>query len=115
MWGFASYKKRNLADELFKLFINRDHQKNIYNKHRNKKGNDQFFLSNHVYHRLKPFSMIHDSYLCTFYNDGVPFPSQRIGNCFVSTGYSFEICSKEKALSCPARCRPKDHQDWQAC
>ena len=118
MWSFANYKNRILADELFKLFINHDHQKNEYNKYKNKKGYDQFFLSHHVYHRLKPSAMIHDSYLCNFYRDSIPFPSRRKGNCFVSTGYSFEICSKENVTNhfvCPVNCRPKDHKDWETC
>jgi len=49
-----------------------------------KKGFDQFFLADYVYPLVKQVAVIHDSYCCLSYRDSQPFPTKRIGNCFVA-------------------------------
>ena len=113
MWGFKNSKSPELATEIYNEIIDKTigakYKPNGYSK----KGFDQYFLSDFVYKRIKDKSTIHDSYLCRRYQDSKPFPSRRVGDCFVGrVGWCNEtVVMKE----CPKECRPLDHQDWETC
>jgi hypothetical protein len=111
MWGFYSSRDRALARSIFQLI----NDKKLKAQYFGDKGNDQFFLVAHVYKNIKDRSIIHDSYLCGFYRDSEPFPTQRIGFCHV--GLRNENCTNDSnpVSKCPLECRPKDHQDWEKC
>lgn len=79
----------------------------------NHKWSDQFFLRDYVYSLVKNDSLIHVSYLCAFYKDSIPFPTRRVGDCFVG---QVGNCNKNSTfIECPVECRPKGHKDWIYC
>lgn len=110
MWGFYNARNRILAFHLFNLILNSQRYNNVNSyKKKNLNGNDQLFLSD-IYYLLKNEAIIHDSYFCEKYG-GDPYPTERIGNCFIgavgecnSTGL-FEIC--------PVKCRK--YLEWITC
>ncbi|CAF1000518.1 unnamed protein product [Brachionus calyciflorus] len=113
MWGFKSILNRAKANEIYNLIINKNLSRNYNPNGRSTKGYDQFFLSDHVYPKIKLNSTIHDSYLCKHYPNSRPFPTKRIGNCFVG-GVGW--CNEKKNFTiCPNQCRPSNHQDWETC
>ena len=86
-----------------------------YNMKKNQKKKDQHFLIAYVYPLLRNVSVIHDSHLCKLYKDSKPFPTRRIGACFIgSTDYD-NSCINKKFHLCPEECRPKNHKDWTTC
>ena len=113
MWGFYNSKNRQLANELFNRIVDPEISYK-YNKVKNQKGKDQEFLSRHVYPILKKQSVIHDSYLCKNYKDSEPFPTQRIGNCFVGRVGNCNSTATD-FYQCPRECRPENHQEWLNC
>ena len=80
----------------------------------NPKGQDQSFLHQHVYGKLRHISVIHDSHLCLMYKDSTPWPSKRQGNCYVGLVEDCNINIKFDFI-CNPQCRPKHHQDWDTC
>ncbi len=115
MWGFHSKLDRNMANSIFKDMIDLKISQNyIPYRGQNNKEKDQYFLASYVYNKIKQKSVIHDSYLCWLYNDSEPFPTRRIGNCFVG-GENAISCINGTVKDCPIQCRPKNHQDWNTC
>ncbi len=117
MWGFYNERDRQLGKEIFKKIIN-EAIANKYHKAgtKTKKGPDQFFLTDHVYPLIKSQSIIHDSYLCQHYRDSKPFPTQRIGNCFIGSPQKNQAnCELKKFIECPIDCRPIEHRNWNFC
>ena len=114
MWGFHRSRKQNLANHISSLILDPEISKQF--KQQNGKGLDQSFLSQYIYPLIKEKSMIHDSYFCQLYDtkNSKPFPSRRIGNCFVG-GFT-EFCKhNDTYYECPVECRPKEHTDWKTC
>ena len=111
MWGFYKSKNISLANRIYNLVIN----KTLANRYKkvNDRWSDQFFLRDYVYSLIKNDSIIHDSYLCSFYLDSIPFPTQRISNCFV--GQIGKCLLNSTLIKCPIKCRPKNHLDWNYC
>ena len=65
-------------------------------------------------------SVQHDSYTCrVFPGYTVPYPSRRSDND--TTQYLGQVMRRgeahnaEKLKTCPQKCRPKDHPDWEYC
>ena len=113
MWGFKNYKNRNLANDIYELVINKTLSVKYNPSGISSRGHDQFFLSHHVYNKIKLDSVIHDSFLCKSYGDAAPFPTKRIGNCFVG---QVGVCNESASFfTCEKECRPKDHLDWETC
>ena len=118
MWGFYNERNRILAKEIFRKIID---TKIAGKYHKNgtetKRGPDQFFLNDHVYPILKSQSIIHDSYCCVHYEGSKPFPSERVGSCFIGSVNTKESCAENKKLlpECPMVCRPTEHKDWARC
>ncbi len=118
MWGFYNERNRDLAKEIFRKMID---TKIAGNYHKNgtqtKRGPDQFFLNDHVYPLIKSESIIHDSYCCVQYGDSKPFPTERVGSCYVATMEMNGYCATNKTLlpECPMACRLNEHKDWTHC
>ncbi len=123
MWGFKSFQNRPLANEIYSKIINKELSQE-YNKEKNAKMSDQYFLWKHVYPIVKTDALAHDSYYCNKYG-GIPFPTKRIESCFVGGmegHYELDTCKSNYTFVqnasfyiCPKECRPKDHQDWITC
>lgn len=77
------------------------------------KGYDQYFLTDHVYQKIFRKSTIHDSFLCNQYQNSKPFPSKRVGNCFVGISGFCNVTGF--IIKCPKECRPPEHLDWETC
>lgn len=112
MWGYYNARDRSLANHIFNLITNKDIAAKYNGNLKSPKGSDQYFLSAHVNPLINPQSIIHDSYLCTSYG-GSPFPTKRLGNCFI--GSPSECDEKAKFVDCPEACRPANHKDWTQC
>ncbi|RNA24203.1 hypothetical protein BpHYR1_008982, partial [Brachionus plicatilis] len=84
MWGFKVSTNINLARQIFNLIVKIGNRYKTTDK--SLKGYDQYFLSDHVYERIIKNSTVHDSFLCNHFPNSKPFPSRRVGNCFV--GYT---------------------------
>jgi hypothetical protein len=111
MWGFYNSRNRKLASYIFSLI--KDFKINaIFNKQKNVKQGDQNFLREYVYPKIKKNSIIHDSFLCKSYG-GHPFPTKRIGDCFI--GSIVECYSNKTFYRCPSECRPVDQPNWISC
>ena len=97
MWGFKSKSDKYLANIIYKLILD----KRIATKYNNesKIQGDQNFLADYIYPLIKDNSLIHDSYFCRSYLDSEPFPTKRLGNCFVGA-YAREGCN-QSVLECP--------------
>lgn len=76
-------------------------------------GNDQEFLREFVYERIRNMSTIHDSYMCERFKDSSPFPSQRLIPYYV--GYKSSEINFDEIYLCPKACRPEQHIDWKFC
>lgn len=46
---------------------------------------------------------------------GEPWPTQRLGDCFVGSIYDCNKDAINEFPMCPDACRPKDHQNWTSC
>ncbi len=113
MWGFNSALGRSLANEIFKRILDSKTASKFNSNNESPKGHDQFFLSDYVYPLIHKKSIIHDSYLCKGFGGG-PWPTKRIGNCFVGSPASCNITGTD-FYDCPVECRPKMHPDWKKC
>ena len=115
MWGLYTDKNRSLTEKIYQLVVNKMIA-NIY-KNPGHKWSDQFFLRDNVYLIIKNNSIIHDSYLCSFYKDSIPFPTQRKGDCFVGQiAGQIGTCNENASfLNCPIECRPKGNLEWITC
>ena len=110
MWGLKVSQDRILAKNIVDLMLDKQISANYTFA---KYGNDQFFLAHHVYKLIVKNSVIHDAYCCTKL-DGTPWPTRRVGNCFVgSTSWCDEYLGS--VVECPYECRPKEHKDWSQC
>ena len=121
MWGYKRSTNIPNSDRIFEKILDQKISK-LFNKNlQSEKGADQSFLSNHVYSLLVDDSVIHDAYTCKSYNNSRPFPTRRVGYCFVGTIMNrLEACSnataeKLKYYTCPEQCRPSNHLDWTSC
>ena len=109
MWGLKVAMNRSLANSIVETMLNPNLSKNYTFK---TYGNDQKFLTDYVYKSLVSNSVIHDAYSCRALN-GTPWPTQRVGNCFVGSIWG---CDEWGSIQeCPEACRPKDHMDWTHC
>jgi len=115
MWGFYNQRDRNLGKGIFKKIIDPNISKKFINGKVTEKGPDQHFLTTYVYPLIRSRSVIHDSFLCNNYKDSKPFPTKRIGSCFIGAAGNYEKCSQEKFHECPINCRPEAHKDWVTC
>ena len=113
MWRFYNEPNRDLAKKNFKKIAG----KYLKNGIKTKRGPDQFFLNDHVYPLIKSQSIIHDSYCCVHYGDSKPFPTERVGSCFIGSVDTKESCAENKRLlpEGPMVCRPTEHKDWTRC
>jgi len=83
MWGFYNSRDLLMANSIFDLILNVNMAKKYSsNKCKNEYNGDQNFLKKHVYPRIKRRSIVHDSFTCALYG-GDPFPTKRIGDCFI--------------------------------
>ncbi|CAF0859647.1 unnamed protein product [Brachionus calyciflorus] len=113
MWSFKNIKNRTLGKEIFKLIIDENIARKYNGNGKSPKGSDQYFLKDHVYKLINNFSTIHDSFLCKTFSDSKPFPSQRIGDCFIG---KVGACNETNSFrTCPIDCRPKNHPEWETC
>ncbi len=113
MWGFRGQLNRMLANRIFGLMSNKTMGLH-YNWRGPVKGEDQFFLRDHVYDLFQDNDVVsHDSYHCQLFGKGFrPFPTRRNGNCFVGDPFD---CSNGSFYECPTACRPPEHLDWNFC
>ena len=67
-----------------------------------------------MWHEVNQHALIHDSFNCNKNMSGEPWPTQRLGNCFVGSIWN---CDKNATSfhKCPDICKPKDHQNWTSC
>eukprot|EP00093_Oithona_nana_P008175 08175.XXX_242010_242525_1 [CDS] Oithona nana genome sequencing. len=83
-------------------------------KARNLTGPDQGFLTKFVWPWAKKDAMQHDSYLCRRYSGTRPFPVRRRNetNNFVAA-----VVAQKQYIwkTCPEKCRPAEHKDWEQC
>ena len=107
MWGLKVSSNKELSNEIFNKIVNSQ----AYDSN-SKKGNDQYFLRDQVYFIIKDISIIHDSYLCLFYNDSEPFPSKRKNKKYYIGLNNYYV---SMLTECPIECRPKNHTDWIYC
>ena len=112
LWGFKTELSRRVANDIYDLIV---HEKiaSLYKSDplKNRPGSDQYFLSDYVWPQIKADSIVHDSFNC-FKLNGSPFPTQRVGNCFVGCSH----CDPNGTFfKCPIVCRPKNHSDWIYC
>ncbi len=115
MWGFYNERDRQLGKEIFKQMMNKASN---YHKSGTKtlRGPDQFFLTDHVYPLVKSRSIIHDSYTCKQFKDSQPFPTKRVGGCYVAIQEWDGLCIKNnKFPDCPVDCRPGEQKNWTLC
>lgn len=113
MWGFKRHLDPEKANLIFSLITDKEMSKKFNPNSNSPKGFDQTFLSTVVYEIISNKWLEHDSYLCSFFTNSKPFPTKRIGNCFVG---GIGSCN-ETALfyTCPKECRPKNHLNWIFC
>ncbi|CAF0746412.1 unnamed protein product [Brachionus calyciflorus] len=113
MWGFKNSEYRRLGREIFKLIIDKKIAKKYNKNGKSRKDYDQLFLENYFYNRIYNISTIHDSFYCDHYPNSKPFPSKRVGDCFIGR---VGFCNESNTFrNCPISCRPKDHLDWSSC
>ena len=111
MWGLKVAMNRSFANYIVETMRDPGISENYTFK---KYGNDQTFLSNYVYKFIVADSVIHDAYSCGVLN-GTPWPTRRIGGCFVGSTSWCDEWSLYAGTECPEVCRPKDHMDWTRC
>jgi hypothetical protein len=113
MWGFNNALDRNLASKLFRKIMDPKIASKFNANLSSPKRQDQFFLSEYVYERIRSKSIVHDSYSCHILG-GSPWPTQRVGNCFVGSPAGCNATTTD-FYDCPIECRPKSHPDWKKC
>ena len=82
MWGFYNSRDRYLANKIFSTMIDPNISKAF-----KKAKSDQPFLAKYVYPLISNNSIMHDSYFCEKYG-AKPFPSKRIGSCFIGIHFT---------------------------
>jgi hypothetical protein len=116
MIGFYNQRDRSVANHIFSLIIDRRSSAEYNANGNSPKRNDQEFLAKYVYPLVEGNSIVHDSYLCKWFPGSRPWPSRRVGNCFVGSPSDCNINeSNSKYLTCPKKCRPKSHPEWTTC
>ena len=112
-WGIYNARNRTIASRIFENIKNKKIAERFNKGLKNPKGEDQFFLRDFVYPHISSNSITHDSYLCKSYNKGQPWPSKRLGDCYVC---GVTACNETGTFyECPSACRPKEHQSWSSC
>jgi len=78
------------------------------------KGLDQSLLTKWIWPQVQNEAMVHDSYLCKRFKSSHwrPWPTQRVAGPYNFVGAAGPM---EIKMTCPAECRPPDHQDWTMC
>lgn len=113
MWGFKRYLDPIRSNFIFSLIANKSINKKFNPNYKSPKGFDQVFLSTMVYETIINSTLEHDSYFCSYFPKSKPFPTKRIGNCFVGC---IGPCNQSTVFSpCPKKCRPKRHPNWIYC
>lgn len=114
MWGYKNWLNRQMGDQILADILNKDIASQYNGLEVNSKGADQIFLNDYVYQRIKSNSTIHDSHLCVIYQDSTPWPTRRLGDCYVGL---VRECNTSGIFpfECPQQCRPKLHSDWTTC
>ncbi|XP_057295032.1 uncharacterized protein LOC130623556 [Hydractinia symbiolongicarpus] len=111
LWGFRSAMDRTLAHKIVNLVLLNAERRT--ENHEATKLNDQIVLAGHIWPLVKPYTLQHDSYLCTRYIDTVPFPTKRYDD-FLFVG-CIRPCNVTERVPCDVKCRPTDHKDWTYC
>lgn len=112
MWGFKTNVDIKLTKKIFSRILNKKTARK-YNLNTTK-GYDQRFLSDKVYSLIRSKSIIHDSYTCRNFWSSEPFPTQRIGNCFIGETGQCNLTASS-FFECPTACRLANHMDWKYC
>ncbi|RNA07108.1 hypothetical protein BpHYR1_028042 [Brachionus plicatilis] len=113
MWGLKTHLDRLGSKFIFNQIVDKIFSKKFNPNSKSPKGYDQVFLATSVYDYIIYSSLEHDSYLCNFFPTSKPFPTRRIGNCFVGCIGS---CNQSAVFyPCPRECRPKNHSNWIYC
>ncbi|CAF0827250.1 unnamed protein product [Brachionus calyciflorus] len=113
MWGFKNIYNQKLGKEIFDLLVDKSLALKYNPSGDSPYGNDKLFLMDHVYQRINNISTVHDSYSCHIFPNSKPFPTKRLGDCFIG---GYDPCNETNSFfSCPLECRPKDHIDWESC
>jgi len=111
MWGVKTFINRDIIKTSFKKLL----KNGVSYVNRTLGGWDQVALQRFIWPWAKKHSFSHDSYNCKRFSYCHPFPTQRqpdsVGN-FVGSVVSLNNTIN---LPCPAKCRPKQHQDWLLC
>ncbi len=108
MWGYKKSEDKKLALNIFKTIL-----KQTYGHEWN---NDQKFLKDFVLEHALKSSITHDAYIECGKQGIEPWPSKRIGKCFVgSRSADCDDKTTKPILPCPEECRPKEHKDWLYC
>ena len=123
MWGYYNSRNKKNSKLIFEKILDKQLSRKYNGDLKSPKGADQFFLSAHVYPLIKHEAIVHDSYLCKNYEHSSPFPTRRVGACFVGmveTTMKTDLCGinsnkSVEGYTCPVDCRPKDHLDWTQC
>lgn len=112
MWGVKTFMDRPLSKRIVSISMQSRLVDKFNSNRNNRKGLDQEFLEQHVWHLLNGRSIEHDSFGCRGHENA--WPTRRQGNCFVG---SPSECDKNKSdfYTCPIKCRPRDHPDWSYC
>lgn len=102
MWCFRPSLDSTLGRTALTILLHRS--RNL----RNKKY-DQKLLQEILWPHVRDQTLEHDSYLCEYYTNSRPFPSQR-KDYFVGC---VRDCSVDSVFECPSKCR--GHPDWKYC
>jgi len=108
LWCFRPTASQPLGAQFFNQILDKSNTKlevDISTR------DDQPILTNVIWNKLRSKALQHDSYFCEVYFDARPFPTQRKDH-FVGC---VRNCEEFRPELCPARCRPKEHQDWNYC
>ena len=76
---------------------------------------DQIWLKSIIWNEVNHHALIHDSFHCEKNMSGIPWPTQRLGDCFVGSCGNCNTNATNQFFKCPNACRPKEHQDWTNC
>lgn len=69
-----------------------------------------------MWHKMKEHTLVHDSFNCRRIVGDKPWPTQRVGNCYVGSDVECDENGRiEENFTCPIKCRPKEHPDWISC
>ena len=119
MWGLkTSNERRDTAKHIYMLAVDKEISREFNPPSKlNYKGGDQDFLAKYVFDLIAQSSMIHDSYCCNgaYSGNTSPWPSRRLGNCFVGSPVFCNETAEKFQYECPVLCRPKEHIDWIYC